>query len=102
MVNHSLIQFIEDYKNRNKEYTYNIFTVNVTQRYRDTFTLPTFGHRDDYQTITLDEEDLKYLYDKYYRDYQINCNQRAKEKSERKRKEIEELEEQLNKLKNEQ
>lgn len=102
MVNHSLIQFIEDYKNRDEKFQYNIFTINVTRRYRDTFIFPTLGYRDDYPTIKLDEEDLKYLYTKYYLEYKKNIEEKDKEVIERKRKEIKELEKQLNKLKNEQ
>ena len=99
MVNHKLIEFIEAYKKRDTEFYYNVFTVNYITREKNNWYLP-FG-REDKITIKLDEEDLKYLYDKYFRDYQINCNERAKERGERKRKEIKELEEQLNRLKNE-
>lgn len=102
MINHSLIQFIEDYKNRDEVSKYNTFRVNVTQRWKGEVMQHTFGVRDDYQTITLDEEDLKYLYDKYYPEYQKQIEERDKEVIERKRKEIKELEKQLYKLKNEQ
>ena len=100
MVNHNLIEFIEAYKKRDTEFYYNVFTVNYITREKNNWYLP-FG-REDKITIGLDEDDLKYLYDKYYKDYQININERSKEIFKRKQKEIKELEEQLNKLKNEQ
>ena len=103
MINHSLIDFIEAYQSRNTEYNYNVFTLHYTTRDKNELRfIPFFGTRLDRTTINLDEEDLKYLYDKYFPEYEKHIIERNNEIKERKLKEIKELEEQLNKLKNEQ
>lgn len=104
MINHNLIDFIEAYQNRNTEFSYNVFTLHYTPRDKNpsSWFFPPLGTRMDRTTINLDEEDLKYLYDKYFPEYEKNIKERNNEIKERKLKEIKELEEQLNRLKNEQ
>ena len=97
-----LIKFIEYYKDSidNDKYTY-VFDISCEKvsfngssffRSRDPFGIKS--------TIRLDKEDLDYLYNKYYPKYKEVIIKRDEELKVQKEQEIKELENKLNKLKN--
>ncbi len=99
MVDHRLISFIEAYNNKDTSSTYNIFSVNYITRVKDSFHFG-FG-REDIITITLDNQDLKYLFDKYHPKYAESIAARQEKLKKKREEEIKELEDKINKLRNE-
>jgi hypothetical protein len=93
--------FVEYYKEMNKKeegVTIN-FCVSVGRFDEDLWMRPI-----DFatlETIRLDQEDLDYLYNKYLPAYKTAVEEELKETNERKQQEITELEQKLDKLKNE-
>jgi hypothetical protein len=93
-----LISFIEKYLNTDSEYSTNIFRVNVDYKIKGgNFLLRDINYRT-HETITLDDEDLKYLYDKYYPLYNAEKEKQNLEKEERRLREIKKLQEKIDEL----
>lgn len=105
-------EFIDKVKNKPKQNYKNIFQVTVDEIYTgDSFqyNFLAFSHYCNHNTVlTLDEEDIKYLYDKYLPLYeknveQINLEEKQKKLDSIKRKteEIDKLSSEIKKLKGE-
>lgn len=106
MENNQIIKFIEAYAKRNeddiKEF---IFNVSFHEKYKPNcikafWVQHNIWSNNDTRTITLDEDDLKYLYDKYSPFYKDAVIERDEKIKVIKQKEIDDLETKLNKLKN--
>ena len=99
-----LINFIEKYLDREQEFSKNVFRVSVESVTKgNAFWIadPSMFSPRGYDTITLDEEDLKYLYNKYFPLYDGAKEAKRKEDEDYKQKEIDRLQEKINKLKSE-
>lgn len=93
-----LIKFIEKYLNRYGEYSTNIFTVNVDSLNKGNgFWLRDFNYHT-LETITLDDEDLEYLYNKYYPLYDVEKEKERLKDEEYKQKEIKKLQDKIKSL----
>lgn len=101
VINRGLIKFIESYLNRDKEYSTTIFKVSEEDIPKGEGFWIRDINRHVFNTIALDNEDLKYLFDKYYPFYATEKEKQEREQEEYKNKQIKELEEKLEKLKNE-
>jgi len=99
-----LINFIEKYLDREQEFSKNVFRVSVESVTKgNAFWIadPSPFLPRGFDTITLDEEDLKYLYNKYFPLYDGAKEAKRKEDEDYKQKEIDRLQEKINKLKSE-
>lgn len=96
-----LIDFIEKYLNREQEYSRNIFRVNVdsVSKGGGGLWLRDINYRT-FETITLDDDDLQYLYNKYYPLYDDEKEKDRLKKEEYRLKEIKKLQDKIEKLQN--
>ena len=96
-----LIEFIENYLDRrDTEYRKKRFSVNYRDVYDSSSGMWTLDKPYSIPTIDLDEEDLKYLYDKYFPFYShLKAEQIAAMERDR-LKEIERLKNKIDELKN--
>ena len=98
-----LIDFIEKYLNREQEFSRNVFKVSVESVSKGQgFWIhdPSMFLPRSFDTITLDEDDLKYLFDKYFPLYDGAKEAKKREEEKCKQKEIQRLQEKIDKLKN--
>jgi hypothetical protein len=102
-----LIKFVESYLEKDELYEkrYSIYFKRVLSekaRNQKMFYFPreAMFNNGEY-CITLDQEDLDYLMDKYYLKYKEEVIKRDEELKVKKEKEIKELEDKLNRLRNE-
>jgi len=94
-----LIQFIEKYLNRDDDYSTNVFRVNIeNQSKTQGLWIRDWNYRT-LETIRLDEEDLTYLYNKYFPLYDGEKEKERKKAEDRRLKEIKELKSKIEKLK---
>ena len=97
----NVIKFIEKYLEEPTEYSKNSFKVTCESvPIGGIFCVPTFGSRQDYSVITLDDEDLKYLYDKYLPSYHEQKLIETTKQEEDKLKEIKDLQDKIDKIRN--
>ena len=97
----NVIKFIEKYLEEPTKYSKNTFKVTYESVLsKDMFCVPTFNNRHTYSVITLDDEDLKYLYDKYLPFYHEQKLIETTKEEEGKLKEIKELQAKIDKIRN--
>lgn len=95
----NVIKFIEEYLKKPCEYSKNVFTINCESiSVGNDIWMPIGRH--DYPVIALDDEDLKYLYNKYLPFYHEQKLIETNAIQERKSKEIKDLQDKINKIKN--
>ena len=94
-----IIRFIEDYLSRDSGHSMNVFRVNIDRASKGGGIYLRDLNHHTVETITLDEEDLKYLYDKYLPLYYPIKEEERKKQEEYKQRQIKELEDKIAKLK---
>ena len=102
-MNTRLFEFMELFEKSLIDDKFNhTFTIAYDNKYKEpnVFFMNKFYSSPLY-TLTLDKEDLNYLYNKYYSKYKKEVIKRDEELKVQKDKEIKLLEDKLNKLKNE-
>lgn len=98
--------FIEAVDKKEESTHEKIFTVTFQRKFVEsynTFYIPlnSFGTRFDFKVLTLDEEDIKYLYDKYKPFLAAELEKQTEEEKAKILKEIETKSKQINKLSDE-
>lgn len=95
----NVIKFIEKYLEEPKEYSKNSFKVTCEAVCNNTLGLLAIDlGRRDYPVITLDDEDLKYLYNKYLPFYHEQKLIETTKEEEGKLKEIKDLQAKIEKI----
>ena len=97
----NVIKFIEKYLEEPTEYFKNSFKVTCESFSNSTLGLWVIdGNRRDYPIITLDDEDLKYLYDKYLPFYHKQKLIEYSNIEKKKLEDIKDLEAKIDKIRN--
>ena len=96
----NVIKFIEKYLEEPTKYSKNSFKVTCESVNNNSLGIWLAHSRSDYPIITLDDEDLKYLYDKYLPSYHEQKLIEYSDIEKKKLQDIKDLQDKIDKIRN--